>query len=122
LLYFISCFLSFSCGKGGDGDATDILIPDLSAEWKNISIQPEDSYFFLVDNEGAASSTFNANNNFSGEQHTFSGSYQNSKIEFTFNDGPKQGTKYSGKINGNVANATMTLTTPFGTITLQRIP
>ena len=52
--------------------------------------------------------------------HSFSGSFQNSKINFTFNSGPKNGTKYTGKIKENSANATMTLTTPTGTITLQK--
>lgn len=115
-LFLVS--LSFSCGNGS-GDIVDSLIPDLTATWTNTA-DNTDVYFFLVDNIGAASSTFNGNNNFGGEQHTFTGSYQNSKISFTFNDGPKKGQKYTGKINGNSANATMTLTTPSGTITLQK--
>lgn len=116
-LFLVS--LSFSCGKGGD--VVDSLIPDLSATWTN-TVNADDNYFFLVDNTGVASSNFNGNEvtHLGDTLHSFSGSFQNSKISFTFNDGPKQGTKYSGKINGNSANATMTLATPSGTITLQK--
>ncbi|MDQ2719923.1 MAG: hypothetical protein M3Z26_09235 [Bacteroidota bacterium] len=105
-------------------NSSDTLIPDLSANWKNINdTQHDDEYNFLPPNTNVASSTFDGNETLdqgAGGQHSFSGSFQNSKINFTFNDGPKQGTKYTGKINGNAANATMTLTTPNGTITLQK--
>lgn len=125
-LFLVS--LSFSCGKGGGGDVVDTLIPDLSATWKNVNnVQDDDEYFFLVPDAGIgkASSSFDGNetvdhSNNTSDQYSFSGSFQNSKIDFTFTSGPKNGTKYTGKINGNSANATMTLTTPTGTITLQR--
>ena len=117
-LFLVS--LSFSCGNGS-GDIVDSLIPDISAAtWTNVSDANDSYFFFNVTTEGTASSTFDGNENLNGETHGFSGSYQNSKISFTFNDGPKNGTKYSGKINGNSANATITLTTPSGTLTLQR--
>jgi hypothetical protein len=122
-LFLIS--LSFSCGKGG-GDTVDTLIPDLSANWKNINnTQDDDEYFFLPPNQNVAGSTFDGNetvnhSNNTSDQYHFTGSFQNSKIEFTFTSGPNNGKKYTGKINGNSANATMTLTTPTGTITLQR--
>lgn len=114
LLFFVCC------SKDGGSNTTDTLIPDLSAAWINTA-DATDQYFFAdVPNAGKASSTFNGNNNYQNEQHTFSGSYQNSKISFTFNDGPKKDQTYSGKINGNSANATMTLKTPSGSITLQK--
>jgi hypothetical protein len=122
-LFFIA--LSFSCGKGGS-DVVDTLIPDLSAGWKNTNETTKDDEYFFVDvpDAGKASSAFNGNENSdftgSGEIHSFSGSYTNSKISFTFNDGPKQGQKYSGTIKGTAPTATMTLTTPSGTITLQQ--
>ena len=117
--------LSFSCGKGG-GDVVDTLIPDLSAAWKNVNkTQDDDEYFFLPPNQNVASSSFDGNetvnhSNNTSDQYSFSGSFKNSKINFTFNDGPKQGTKYTGTIKGTAPNATMTLTTPSGTITLQQ--
>jgi hypothetical protein len=123
ILFLIS--LSFSCDKGG-GALIDTLIPDLSANWKNVNnTTDDDEYFFLPPNSNVASSSFDGNetvnhSNNTSDQYSFSGSFQNSKISFTFNNGPKQGIKYTGKINGNSANATMTLTTPSGTITLQR--
>ncbi len=120
-LVAIAVFLFFvSCGKDGGSSPADTLIPDLSAAWINTA-DATDQYFFVdVPNAGKASSTFDGNNNYQNAQHTFSGSYQNSKISFTFNDGPKKGQTYSGKINGNAANATMTLTTPSGGITLKK--
>jgi hypothetical protein len=112
--------LSFSCSKGG-GDIIDSLIPNISAAtWTNTADANDTYFFFNVTNEGTATSSFDGNENLNGETHGFSGSYQNSKISFTFNDGPKQGTKYTGKINDNSAHATMTLTTPTGTVTLQK--
>lgn len=124
-LFFFLVSLSISCGKGG-GDVVDTLIPDLSANWKNINnTQDDDEYFFLPLNQNVASSTFDGNetvnhSNNTSDQYSFTGSFQNSKIEFTFTSGPNNGTKYTGKINGNAANATMTLTTPTGTITLKK--
>ena len=117
--------LTNSCGKGG-GDIVDTLIPDLSANWKNINnTQDDDEYFFLPPNQNVASSTFDGNetvthSNNTSDQYHFTGSFQNSKIEFTFTSGPNNGTKYTGKINGNSAMATMTLNTPNGTITLKK--
>lgn len=116
-LFLIS--LSFSCGKGS-GDIVDTLIPDLTANWTNTADATDEFFFPDVANPGKATSTFNGNNNFQGEQHTFSGSYTNSKISFTFNDGPRKDQKFSGTIKGVAPNATMTLTTPSGTITLQQ--
>lgn len=124
-LFFFLVTSSLSCGKGG-GDVVDTLIPNLSANWKNINnSQDDDEYFFLPTNQNVASSTFDGNetvnhSNNTSDQYHFSGSFQNSKIEFTFTSGPNNGTKYSGKINGNAADATMTLTTPNGTITLKK--
>ncbi len=116
-VFFIA--LSFSCSKSG-GDVADTLIPDLSATWTNTA-DATDQYFFFNNTAGAANSNFDGNEVINGTPtNSFSGSYQNSKINFTFNSGPKNGTKYTGKINGNSANATMTLNTPSGTITLQK--
>ena len=118
LLFLVSLF--FSCNKSDSGNAADTLIPDLSAAaWRNTNdIQHDDLYFFFnVSNPGTGSSTFDGNESIDGDTHALSGSYQNSKITFTFNDGPKQGTTYTGKINDNT---TMTLTTPAGTITLRK--
>ena len=114
---------SFSCGKGGGGDVVDTLIPVISVvTWRNISdIQHNDLYFFFNEsNPGTANSTFEGNESIDGITHSLSGSYQNSKISFTFNDGPKQGTTYTGKISDNSAHATITLTTPTGIITLRK--
>jgi len=116
-LFLVS--LSFSCGNGS-GDIVDSLIPDLSATFTNTA-DATDNYFFFNNTAGAASSNFDGNEVIDQiATNSFSGSYQNSKISFTFNSGPKNGTKYSGKINGNSANATITLTTPSGTLTLQK--
>ncbi|MEP6926082.1 MAG: hypothetical protein ABI834_00530, partial [Ginsengibacter sp.] len=116
--------LSFSCGKKGGSENVDTLIPDLSQSWKNINnTQNDDEYNFFPVSKGVASSSFDGNETIdfgSVGQNTFSGSFQNSKINFTFTNGPQKGTTYTGKINGNSASATMTLTTPSGTITLQR--
>ncbi len=121
-LFFVT--LSFSCGKSSSSDTVDTLIPDLSKTWKDINnTQNDDEYNFFPVNRGVASSSFDGNETIdfgSVGQNTFSGSFQNSKINFTFNDGPQKGTTYTGRINGNSASATMTLTTPSGTITLQR--
>jgi len=111
--------LSFSCGKGS-GDVVDSLIPDLTATWTNTA-DATDNYFFLNATPNVASSTFDGNEVINGTlTNTFTGSFQNSKINFTFNSGPKNTTKYSGTIKGTAPNATMTLTTPSGTITLQQ--
>jgi hypothetical protein len=116
-LFLVS--LSFSCGNRS-GDIVDSLIPDLTATWTNTA-DATDNYFFLNATPNVASSTFDGNEVINQVvTNTFSGSFQNSKINFTFNSGPKNGTKYTGKINGNSANATMTLTTLTGTITLQK--
>lgn len=118
---FISVIF-FSCGGGG-GDVVDSLIPDLSANWTNTADATDEFFFPDVANPGKATSTFTGNNNFpQGEQHTFSGSYTNSKISFTFNDGPRKDQKFSGTIKGTAPTATMTLTTPSGTITLLQHP
>lgn len=131
LSFFKKCFylllisLSLSCSKGG-GNVVDTLIPDLSASWKNINnLQDDDEYFFLPLNQNVASSTFDGNetvnhSNNTSDQYSFSGSFQNSKISFTFTNGPKKDQKYSGTIKGKAPNATMTLATPSGTITLQQ--
>lgn len=124
-LFFFLVSLSFSCSKGG-GDVVDTLIPDLSAAWKNINnLQDDDEYFFLPLNQNVASSTFDGNetvnhSNNTSDQYSFTGSFQNSKISFTFTNGPKKDQKYSGTIKGTSPNATMTLATPSGTITLQQ--
>src|SRR5258706_7779027 len=93
LLSFL-VFLFFACNKtNSDNNSTDTLIPNIAnADWRNISdIQHDDLYnFFQIDNPGVANSTFTGHETIDGDQHTFSGSYQNSKITFTFSDGPKQ--------------------------------
>lgn len=124
-IFFKACFclflvcLSFSCGKGG-GDVADTLIPDLSATFTNTT-DATDNYFFFNNTSGVAISNFDGNEVINGTlTNSFSGSYQNSKINFTFNSGPKNGTKYSGTIKGTAPTSTITLTTPSGTITLQQ--
>ena len=115
-LYVLVLCLFFSCRKA---DAS--YIPDLGARWKDASATVNDTYFFNPLYPSAKVSTFTGNEdlNFS-DQYTFSGDYENSKIQFTFTGGPKTGIKYSGTVSGTGNNSIITLHTPTGTIVLTR--
>ena len=115
-LYVLILCLFFSCRKA---DAS--YIPDLGARWKDASATVNDTYFFNPLYPSAKVSTFTGNEdlNFS-DQYTFSGDYENSKIQFTFTSGPKTGIKYSGTVSGTGNNSIITLHTPTGTIVLTR--
>ena len=119
---FFLLVLFFSCSKDGGGSGADVFIPDLSQQWRNISTADNDTYNFNPDAVNVASSNFTGieNNNTTGDQNDLAGSFQNSKIEFTFTSGPKNGIKYSGTMSGTGINQKMTLTTPSGTIILQK--
>jgi hypothetical protein len=55
-----------------------------------------------------------------GDQSEFAGHFTNSKIQFTFNSGPKNTLHYTGTISGSGADETITLTTPSGKVVLKR--
>jgi hypothetical protein len=115
-LYLCVAGLFFSCSK-----ADSSYIPDLGARWKDASAAVNDIYFFNPLYPSAKVSTFSGNEtlNFS-DLYSFSGSYKNSEIQFTFTSGPKTGIKYSGTVSGTGNNSIITLNTPTGTMVLTR--
>ena len=112
LLFLVS--LSFSCSKGSGGAGP--FIPDLSQQFKNTSTTDDDVYIFNPVRSDVASSTFTGveNNNTTGDQFDFAGSFQYAEIEFTFSSGSKNGVKYTGTISRSGTKEIITLITPTG--------
>ncbi|HEV8283650.1 MAG TPA: hypothetical protein VGQ09_05030 [Chitinophagaceae bacterium] len=112
-LYLIVIALT-SCNKAN-------YFPDLGAEWKNLASPVPDNFYFRANDGSAYKSEFVGNESLSySDVYSFSGSYENHKIHFTFSSGPNAGTTYSGTISGTGKDEIIMLSTPTGQITLTR--
>lgn len=90
-------FIAFGCGKDGSNPILDVFIPNLSNQWVS---SRNTNFFFLPDKDKVNESTFFGNEQ-DGASIPFKGSYKNYDINFTFEDGPEKGVKYTGKFIKN---------------------
>lgn len=90
-------FIAFGCGKDGSNPILDVFIPNLSNQWES---SRNTTFFFLPDKNDVNESTFFGNEQ-TGQTNQFLGSFKNYDINFTFQDGPDKGIKYTGKFIKN---------------------
>ena len=102
-----------SCGKGSDPVA-DTYIPDLSAApgWVNVAVANDFVFFFNTPPSGSATGTFSGNRNGTANSGGFTGSFNHSAIELTFNSGVNNGRVFTGKIDGSSNPVVISLSSP----------
>jgi hypothetical protein len=106
------------CGKDPvpEGD----YIPLISNTWRNIN-DADNTFFFFRENETNKSNiTGNVNLTGVAAQAHVKGFYENTYIEFTYEDGPFQNKKYTGNFQKNSNPLRMVLKSGAETLTLQR--
>ena len=114
MLVFFAALIYSSCGKP-DGGTSDTYIPDLAtppSQWQNLAEPTNNFFFFSAPPAGTASGTFEANSNGGANPGHVKGKFDHSTIEFTYDIGNYNGRTFSGKINGTVSPATMSVTAP----------
>jgi hypothetical protein len=89
-------FMAIGCGKDG-GSIIDLFIPNLSNQWIS---NRNSNFFFLPEQDNVSESNFNGNEvaNDDGVAQPFTGHFKNYDISFKFEDGPRKGETYSGKL------------------------
>ena len=102
-----------SCSKGSDPIA-DTYIPDLSAApgWVNVADASDFVFFFNTPPTGSATGTFSGNRNGTANSGGFTGSFNHSAIELTFNSGVNSGRAFTGTINGSSNPVVISLLSP----------
>ena len=99
-IVMLSVIILFAPGCSKNGDS--IFLPDLSAQWTN-KADSNNTFFFLPAKTNVNTSTFDGNENpgDGSAQIHFTGSFTNSKIQFTYDNssGSKSGKTFTGTIN-----------------------
>ena len=114
LLFCLFIFIGiYSCGKDSD-PVTDTYIPDLSAApgWVNVADANDFVFFFNTPPVGSATGTFSGNRNGTANSGGFTGSFNHSAIELTFNSGVNTGRLFTGTINGSSNPVVISLSSP----------